>query len=76
MNLLTQLASDVGYADGIQGLWLFVPAKDQSPLPTLNHKPIPITNAAPHARITEAWLSDRHRAGETQKITTGISDTI
>jgi hypothetical protein len=64
MNLFAQLASDVGRTDGIHGLWLLVPANDQSPLPTLNHKPIPITNAAQHARITEAWLSNRHRSRE------------
>jgi hypothetical protein len=64
MNLLAQLASDVGRTNGIHGLWVLVPANDQSPLPTLNHKPIPITNAAQHARLTEAWLSNRHRAGE------------
>lgn len=62
MNLFAQLASDVGRTNGIHGLWLLVPANDRSPLPTLNHKPIPITNAAQHARITEAWLSNRHRS--------------
>jgi hypothetical protein len=69
MNLLAQLASDVGRTDGIHGLWLLVPANDRSPLPTLNHKPIPITNAAQHARITEAWLSNRHRAGAGEGVT-------
>jgi len=64
MHLLAQLASDVGRTDGIHGLWLLVPANDQSPLPTLNHKPIPITNAAQHARITEAWLANKHRGRE------------
>ncbi|HEX7571266.1 MAG TPA: hypothetical protein VF492_12255 [Verrucomicrobiae bacterium] len=67
LNLFAQLASDVGRTDGIHGLWLLVPANNQSPLPTLNHKPIPITNAAQPARITEAWLSNRHRAVETFK---------
>jgi serine/threonine protein kinase len=62
LNLLAQLAQDVGRTDGIHGLWLLVPANDQSPLPVLNRKPIPITNAAQHARLTEAWLSNRHRA--------------
>lgn len=64
LNLLAQLASDVGRTGGIHGLWVLVPANDQSPLPLLNNKPIPITNAAQHARITEAWLSNRHRAAE------------
>ena len=62
LNILAELAQDVGRTNGIHGLWVLVPANDQSPLPTLNHKPIPITNAAQHARITEAWLSNRHRA--------------
>ena len=66
MNLLAQLASDVGRTDGIHGLWVLVPANDQSPLPFLNNKPIPITNAAQHARLTEAWLSNKHRAGGSE----------
>ena len=64
LNLFAQLASDVGRTNGIHGLWVLVPANDQSPLPLLNNKPIPITNSAQHARLTEAWLSNRHRAGE------------
>ena len=63
MNLPAQRASDVGRTDAIHGLWVLVPANDQSPLPFLNNKPIPITNAAQHARLTQAWLSNRHRAG-------------
>jgi hypothetical protein len=62
LNLLAEAAQDVGRTDGIHGLWILVPANDQSPLPLLNQKPIPITNAAQHARLTEAWLSNRHRA--------------
>lgn len=65
LNLLAQLASDVGRTNGIHGLWVLVPANDQSPLPLLNNKPIPITNSAQHARLTEAWLSNRHRPSGT-----------
>lgn len=69
LNLFAQLASDVGRTNGIHGLWVLVPANDQSPLPLLNHKPIPITNSAQHARITEAWLSNRHRAQQIESST-------
>ncbi len=64
LNLLAQVAQDVGRTNGIHGLWVLVPANDQSPLPLLNQKPIPVTNPAQHARLTEAWISNRHRAAE------------
>ncbi|MCX6924834.1 MAG: hypothetical protein NT154_16725 [Verrucomicrobia bacterium] len=67
LNLLAELAQDVGRSNGIHGLWVLIPANDQSPLPVLNRKPIPITNAAQHARLTEAWLSNRHRAAGIHK---------
>ncbi|MBM3880546.1 MAG: hypothetical protein FJ387_12660 [Verrucomicrobia bacterium] len=49
---------------GIHGLWLLVPANDQAPLPVLNQKAIPITNAAQHVRLTETWISNRHRSAQ------------
>jgi hypothetical protein len=64
LDLFAELAQDVGRTDGIHGLWILVPANDQSPLPLLNNRPIPITNAAQHARLTEAWLANKHRAGK------------
>jgi hypothetical protein len=63
LNLFAELAQEVGRTESIHGLWILVPADDRSPLPLLNHKPIPITNAAQHARLTEAWLANTHRAG-------------
>ena len=56
LNLFAQLAQDVGRSQGIHGLWILVPANDQSPLPLLNRKPIPITNASQHARLTGRGL--------------------
>ncbi|MEK7675558.1 MAG: hypothetical protein AAB676_06975 [Verrucomicrobiota bacterium] len=44
-----------------------MPANDQTPLPTLNPKAIPITNAAQHARLTETWITNRHRAAGINK---------
>lgn len=62
MELLARAGDEVGRKGGIRGLWILVPANDQTPLPTLNQKPIPITNAAQHARLTETWITNRHRA--------------
>lgn len=62
LNLLGELAADVGRNDGIYGLWVLVPASDKSDRPTLNHKAIPLTNPAQHVRLNRAWLANKHRA--------------
>jgi serine/threonine protein kinase len=64
MDLLARVADEVGRASGTHGLWVLVPANDQTTLPTLNRQAIPITNAAQHARLTETWITNRHRAAE------------
>jgi hypothetical protein len=64
LDLLARAADEVGRRGGIHGLWVLVPANDQAALPTLNQKAIPITNSAQHARLTETWISNRHRAAE------------
>jgi len=67
MDLLARVADEVGRTGGIHGLCVLVPANDQTPLPTLNQKAIPITNAAQHARLTETWITNRHRAAGINK---------
>lgn len=62
MHVLNGLIADIGRSDGIHGLWLLVPANDQSPLPVINQKAIPITNPAQHIRLNRAWLANKHRA--------------
>jgi len=62
MDLIARLADDVGRKGGLHGLWILVPAHDQSPLPVINHRAIPVTNAAQHARLTEDWVFNRHRS--------------
>ena len=57
------MADEVGRTTGgSHGFWVLVPANDQTPLPTLNQKAIPITNAAQHVRLTETWIINRHRS--------------
>jgi len=62
MEVLGDLASDVGRSDGIYGLWVLVPLNEQSPRPTLNHKAVPLSNPAQHVRLNQAWLANKHRA--------------
>ncbi|MCF3648625.1 BREX system serine/threonine kinase PglW [Synoicihabitans lomoniglobus] len=63
MNVLAELAGEVGRTDGVQGIWVLLPASDQNPLPTLNQRAIPMVtgNAAQHVRLNDAWLSNKHR---------------
>jgi hypothetical protein len=62
MDVLGNLAADVGRSDGIYGLWVLIPANDQSTRPTLNHKAVPLSNPAQHVRLNRAWLANKHRA--------------
>jgi hypothetical protein len=67
MNLIGDLAADVGRAGGPRGLWVLTPANGQHTLPTLDGAPIPITNNAQHTRLTSAWLRNEHRATATHR---------
>lgn len=60
MEVLGDLAGDVGRNDGIYGLWVLVPLNEQSPRPTLNHKAVPLSNPAQHVRLNHAWLANKH----------------
>jgi hypothetical protein len=62
MEVLGDLASNVGRSNGIYGLWLLIPANDQNDRPVLNHKAIPLSNPAQHVRLNRAWLANKHRA--------------
>jgi hypothetical protein len=63
MNILAELAGEVGRTDGVHGIWVLVPASDQNPLPTINQEAIPMItgNLSQQARINEAWLANKHR---------------
>ena len=62
MHVVGELAANVGRHDGIYGLWLLVPANDQSARPVLSHKAVPLSNPAQHVRLNRAWLANKHRA--------------
>ncbi|MEX2381923.1 MAG: BREX system serine/threonine kinase PglW [Opitutales bacterium] len=60
MNVLGDLAADVGRSDGIYGLWVLVPGGGSRPV--LNNKAIPLSNPAQHVHLNRAWLANKHRA--------------
>ncbi len=62
LDILGDLAADVGRSDGIYGIWVLIPASDLNPRPTLNHRAIPLGNPAQHVRLNPAWLTNKHRA--------------
>jgi serine/threonine protein kinase len=62
MEVLGDLAADVGRSDGIYGLWVLAPANGQETRPMLNNKAIPLSNPAQHVRLNRAWLGNKHRA--------------
>jgi hypothetical protein len=64
MDILAELAGEVGRTAGIHGVWVLLPASDQNPLPMINQKAIPMItgNATQHARINNTWLANKHRA--------------
>jgi len=62
MATLGEMADEVGRRNGVFGLWVLIPANEQSARPTLNHKAIPMSNPAQYVRLNRAWLANKHRA--------------
>lgn len=62
IEVLANLAADIGRSDGIFGLWVLVPADERGSRPSLNHRAIPLGSEAQHVRLNKAWLANKHRA--------------
>lgn len=70
LDFLEKLRDRVGTPHSkLHGLWLLLPSDDQSALPMLNGKPVPIISSGQWAHIPEAWISNVHRSdnGHAQK---------
>ncbi len=70
LDFLEKLRDRVGTPQSrLHGLWLLLPSDDQSALPMLNGKPVPIISSGQWAHIPEAWISNAHRSdnGYAQK---------
>lgn len=68
MDILTRLRDKVGRSDGIAGLWMLIATDEQSPLPIMDGKPIPVIGPAEWARIPDSWLRNEHRSGQHSAI--------
>lgn len=63
LNLIERLRDQIGTSQSrLHGLWLLLAADQQSVLPTLNGKTVPVIGPGQWARIPEAWIYNRHRA--------------
>ena len=62
LGLLDKFRTAAGTRGGPPSLWLLVP-QASSGLPMLDGHPIPVLSSAEWLRLTEAWLTNAHRAG-------------
>ena len=46
MDVLTRVREKIGRPGGIPGLWKLIPADQQSPLPVIDGKPVPVIGPA------------------------------
>jgi len=65
IDLLERLREKVGITGGdLYGLWLLLATDEQSKLPMLDGKAIPVTSSAQWARIPDSWINSSHKSNE------------
>jgi hypothetical protein len=61
--MIERLRDQIGTSQSrLHGLWVLLAADEQSVLPILNGKAVPVIGPGQWARIPEAWIYNRHRA--------------
>ena len=60
--MLDDLRDASGTKNGPPGLWLLIPQASAG-LPTIDGRPVPVLSTAHWARLTDAWMTNAHRAG-------------
>jgi hypothetical protein len=66
MPVLETLRDKVGHDARCPGLWVLVATDGQNDLPVLDNCEIPLITPGQRAKVSEAWLENRHR-GRTEK---------
>jgi hypothetical protein len=61
MKILVEARDASGTKSGPPGLWLLIPQASAG-LPTIDGTPVPVLSTTQWARLTEAWISNAHRA--------------
>lgn len=69
MDLLTRLRDRVGREGACPGLWVLVAADEQSELPLIDGREVPLIGSGQRARVPLAWLENLHRAATTKAAT-------
>lgn len=63
MALLEHLRDRVGQPDTCPGLWVLVASDEQTELPMLDGKAIPLISPGQRARVPSTWVINAHRGG-------------
>ncbi len=62
IDLLERLRDRVGDREAPRGAWLLLAADEQSELPLLEGRPVPILGHTQRARVPREWLENLHRS--------------
>ena len=62
IDLLERLRDRVGDREAPRGAWLLLAADEQSELPLLEGRPVPILGLTQRARVPREWLENLHRS--------------
>ncbi len=62
-HLRDRITSPAGSGGALRGLWVLLPSDEQSALPMLDRKEVPVISSNQWARIPEAWFTNLHRSG-------------
>ena len=65
MILLENLRDQIGHDNNCPCLWVLVADDGLNPMPILDHKVIPLISNGQRANISEPWMDNYHRSGNT-----------
>jgi hypothetical protein len=67
MDLISRLQDQTLRPDGLHGLWLLVPADDQSAGPSINGAAVPVITPSQWARVPDGWIQGKHEPTLTKR---------
>src|SRR5437764_15224100 len=62
VDLLTRLRDRVGRKGACPGLWVLVAADEQSDLPLIDGREVPLIGSGQRARVPRSWIENLHRS--------------
>jgi hypothetical protein len=62
MDMMSDFSQASGTRNGPPSLWLLLPQSDPG-MPRVNDAVLPVISSANWARLSEAWITNAHRAG-------------